>query len=329
MPNRPVEDEPDSSSRSDLKAPHLAVQWERDAPSVLDNLRDFLFAPHVRILRPGALPLHAQCIWSRDTLLPRAQGLSLGAHLLIVGLLLLPLTLDKLPPHGGPPRPPFIFVNLAELREILVVKKPQPGGGGGGGRDVEPATRGRLALPADRQIAPPSLPKNENAVLLVPPTLIGSPDTLLPNIVAPNWGLPDRDRFSNSDGRGKRGGQGDGEEGGQGDRRGPGYGDDETGVGIGLPRSGRSVTEVVCSFCPNPAYTEEARKVKFNGRVMLRVVVSAEGAPLDVRVVQPVGFGLDESAVRAVRQWKFRPARDTAGRPVAAWTFVEVNFHIY
>jgi TonB family protein len=84
-----------------------------------------------------------------------------------------------------------------------------------------------------------------------------------------------------------------------------------------------------CEYCPNPSYTEEARKAKFHGSVLLRVVITAGGRATNIRVVKGVGLGLDERAVESVRQWRFRPAIGPNGQPVETWTEIEINFRIY
>ena len=77
-----------------------------------------------------------------------------------------------------------------------------------------------------------------------------------------------------------------------------------------------------------PAYPATALRRGEQGRVMLRVSVSADGAPLEVDVAQTSGFpSLDSAALSAVRQWRFVPATQ-AGRPVAAIADVPVRFRI-
>jgi len=56
-----------------------------------------------------------------------------------------------------------------------------------------------------------------------------------------------------------------------------------------------------------PAYTPEARKAKISGVVVLDVIIGKDGSVGAVKVIRGLGYGLDESAVRAVQQWRFRP----------------------
>jgi TonB family protein len=78
----------------------------------------------------------------------------------------------------------------------------------------------------------------------------------------------------------------------------------------------------------DPQFSDEARRKKIQGVVTLSLVVDTNGQPTDVQVVGPLGHGLDEKAVEAVKQWRFRPAMKD-GNPVAVKINVQVNFHFY
>ena len=78
---------------------------------------------------------------------------------------------------------------------------------------------------------------------------------------------------------------------------------------------------------PSPKYSKEARRAKLQGIAILSLVVGTDGVPRDIRVRQPVGYGLDEEAVKAVRKWRFKPAT-MDGKAVAININVEVNFHL-
>jgi TonB family protein len=83
------------------------------------------------------------------------------------------------------------------------------------------------------------------------------------------------------------------------------------------------------TYNPPPEFSEQARRKKLQGTVSLKVKVSAEGDVEEVTVVKGLGSGLDEKAVETVRTWKFKPALDKNGTPVAAEIAVETNFHLY
>jgi protein TonB len=76
---------------------------------------------------------------------------------------------------------------------------------------------------------------------------------------------------------------------------------------------------------PRPRYTEEARAVGMEGLVKLEVVVTSTGKVRELRVVKSLGYGLDESAMAAVRQAKFKPAI-YKGNPVACRLIIPIRF---
>jgi TonB family protein len=89
---------------------------------------------------------------------------------------------------------------------------------------------------------------------------------------------------------------------------------------------GVSPPHVVSS--PDPAYSDVARKARYQGTLVLWLVVDRTGAPRDIRIERPLGLGLDEQAVDAVTNWKFKPAMKD-GNPVAVQINVEVSFRLY
>ncbi len=96
----------------------------------------------------------------------------------------------------------------------------------------------------------------------------------------------------------------------------------------GVRTIGGDVVAPVVIDSVNPEFTEEARKAKFMGVVTVGLVVDRQGMPTDVHLVRGVGLGLDENAVDAVRQYRFRPAMEN-GEPVRVALNVEVNYQIF
>jgi len=76
-----------------------------------------------------------------------------------------------------------------------------------------------------------------------------------------------------------------------------------------------------------PEYSEEARKAKYQGTVVLYVDLDASGQVTKVTVNRSLGLGLDQKAVEAVSQWQFKPGMQ-AGKPVAMRAQVEVSFRL-
>jgi TonB family protein len=204
------------------------------------------------------------------------------------------------------------------------VEHPSQGNKAGGGERVaSPATRGFFAPRSPVQLAPPQLPDNATHLLPITPMIL---DTQASPIVAPqnDLGLPGMSEKNTSPGPGSRGGIGAGENGGMGDRDGPGGGEGEGNLAYS-----RGVSMPMCVTCPYPIYTDEARHAKVQGTVTLRVLVGADGAASDIRVIRGVGFGLEDRAVQTVRGWKFRPARDASQRAVGAWVTIETVFRLF
>ena len=80
-------------------------------------------------------------------------------------------------------------------------------------------------------------------------------------------------------------------------------------------------------FKVEPEYSEEARKAKFQGTVVLQLVVDRHGLPGQIRILRPLGLGLDQKAMEAVAKWRFKPGMKD-GKPVAVIAVIEVNFRL-
>jgi protein TonB len=93
-------------------------------------------------------------------------------------------------------------------------------------------------------------------------------------------------------------------------------------------RIANGVTAPKGTYLPDPSFTEQARKQKLQGVVVLQIVVTREGKVDDVKVVRGLDPGLDQSAVDTVRQWRFNPGTKD-GQPVNVQITVETNFHLY
>lgn len=76
-----------------------------------------------------------------------------------------------------------------------------------------------------------------------------------------------------------------------------------------------------------PEYSQAARNAGVQGTVVLDLVVSDAGMPTNIAAISPLGFGLDECAIEAVKRWRFKPAL-RAGKPVAVFATVEMNFRL-
>jgi TonB family protein len=94
------------------------------------------------------------------------------------------------------------------------------------------------------------------------------------------------------------------------------------------PEPEHNVTMPHAIFVPDPEYSEQARKKKINGTVVVSLTVTVDGTTRDIKVVKGVGYGLDEKAVAAVSRWKFSPALKD-GQPIEKEITAEVAFRLY
>jgi TonB family protein len=203
------------------------------------------------------------------------------------------------------------------------------GGGGGGDQDRLSASKGTAPRFSSEQLTPPAaVVRNESPRLPAEPTVIGPPEILLPQ--SAQFGDPLAHLLAPpSNGTGSDGGVGSGSGGGVGSGYGrgvgPGWGG---GIGGVVFHVGGGVTAPRPLFEPDPEYSEEARKAKYQGSVVLDVIVGPDGRPHNLRVLRSVGMGLDEKAIEAVQRWKFAPATKD-GQPVAVRVSIEVAFRLY
>lgn len=205
------------------------------------------------------------------------------------------------------------------------------GGGGGGDHDVLQAAKGKLPKIAKTQFVPPDeIIRNPKPKLAVEPTVVMPQNIKLPNNNMPNLGDPSTVvRGPASNGTGSAGGIGSGKSGGVGSGSGAGVGPGSGGgYGGGIYRVGGGVTPPVIIYQVDPEFSDQARMAKYQGVAVVEFIVDAKGLPQDIKVIQPLGMGLDEKAVAAIRQYRFKPAT-LKGRPVPVRIDMSVDFHIY
>ena len=193
------------------------------------------------------------------------------------------------------------------------------------------ASQGHLPKSALDQLTPPEVViRNEHPKMTAEATVIVPPQVNLPNNRLPNLGDPRSAVFgppSNGIGYGSAIGSGAGLGIGSGNGGGVGAGFGE-GIGGGVFRVGGGVSAPRAIYKPDPEYSPEARQAKYQGTVVLSLIVGADGRAHGFRVVRSLGMGLDEKAIEAVQQWRFEPARKD-GKPVSVAVDVEVNFRLF
>jgi len=160
------------------------------------------------------------------------------------------------------------------------------------------------------------------------PAILAPPDVALPTVTLANYGDPLGRIGPPSNGAGWGGGIGSGKGGGVGSGSGGGVGPgDGGGIGGGIYRVVAGATSPVALYHPEPEYSEEARKARLQGYVRLTLVVDETGHPRDIRIVQSLGLGLDEEAIKAAAKWRFKPGMKN-GKPVAVSAILDVGFHL-
>jgi protein TonB len=235
---------------------------------------------------------------------------SLAIH---VGAIFLLLTIASMPSvRDSITRLPDRVVPLLAPRR----RQPVKAKGGGGQRNPLPASRGQAPpRPVTRVFLPPMAVRLENPKLMVQQAIIEAPD-----ISAPDIGDPLGKVGPLSGGAGGPFGIGDGT--GMGIGKGPGNGNG------GISYKALGITEEPrLLHSEEPEYSEEARKARAQGSVLLEIDVDVNGRVANIRVVKSLGLGLDEKAKEAVLKWRFRPAM-AGGRPVTAPAQVRVTFHL-
>jgi protein TonB len=231
----------------------------------------------------------------------------------------------------------FVFWGARKIHDMTVAKQMQVAtlftpppmapakdtmGGGGGQRGPTPVTKGHLPKFAETQITPPKAPPLEQPKVRMPdPTIEVQTNLKMANNTMPNIGMPSSPLIGNSMGNGSGSGLGSG----SGSGLGPGSGGN---YGGGLKHIGGGVSSPVVIYQVEPEFSEEARKAKFMGVVLVNLIVDAQGRPQNVHTLRGVGMGLDEKAVEAVKQYRFKPAME-GGKPVPVELNVEVNFQIF
>lgn len=301
------------------------LPWYRDLPS---QIRILFAKPQLPRVHATSQPIEVRNIWRDSQWQPGSLLNSLLLHVLVIAALSIPFVFTRPKPvtadAGTFTR---IYYSPADVPALAGAVKESHGGGGGGDRSLTPASRGSLPRFDHQQLVPPSAKTYVVAPMLeVTPTLIGPPELTLPQMLTQlNWGDPNGPVAPASDGRGNHGGIGDGEDGGVGNKKGPDYGPDDNGPYV----PGMSgVTAPKPIYSPAPNYSEEARKAKLQGTVMLSLVVDAHGNPTNIRVVRSLGMGLDENAIEQTRMWRFIPGTRN-GLPVPVRVVLEVTFRLF
>jgi TonB family protein len=301
----------------------LDVAWYR---TIFKSIKEAINPPKLPPLELTSKPVAVPNIWGFYGGNETRAGLS--SLLIHAGVIAVLLILGSLKPVQNLVKETVTPLFAPDLKPYLAqVKKEQMHGGGGGGtRSPLDASKGKLPKPALKQFTPPRVDPPDNPKLPMQPTIVAPPD--VPNIQANNYGDPLSRLGVPSNGSGLSGGIGSGVGGGVGSGRGAGTGPGSGGgFGGGAYRIGGGVSPPSVLSKVEPEYSEEARKAKWQGTVVLQLIVDEKGHPQNLKVTRSLGLGLDQKAIEAVEKWIFRPGMKD-GKPVPVIATIEVNFRL-
>ena len=269
-----------------------------------------------------------------------SEILSIFIHALIIGLLILLVqeqqdSIDK--------NENVVFVNPPVYLPFEGDGRDGGGGGGGGKNQPLPPATGRMPEQVRAQMVPPD-PDNPQPLMPVE-DLMEVATVEMPIDIPQDMSLPIGDisappNYSTSSGPGSGGGIGTGRGTGVGPGSGAGVGPGSgggmgggsgggIGSGIGPYVAGGSVKPPVLLVEVKPHYTEEARRARIEGIVVLQIVVRENGTADSFKVVKGLGYGLEESAIRTIAdKFRFRPGTNN-GVPVPVQILIEVSFTLH
>jgi len=243
----------------------------------------------------------------------RSLGAGLATELAVVGLVLLIMSLV--------PKKVYQAVLPERLPDIVWLSQPGPGGGGGGGNKMpDPPKKAELKGEKKVSVPTPPEPKPQPPKEEPPQETLNIPAQTLAAAAQSAPGVLDSASTSVSTGSGSGTGAGSG----QGSGLGPGFGG---GTGGGAYRPGNGVQLPAPLFEKKPQYTADAMRAKVQGTVLLECVVLPDGTVGNVEIVRSLDstFGLDQEAIKAAKQWRFRPGT-RFGEPVAVLVTIELTF---
>jgi protein TonB len=239
----------------------------------------------------------------------RSLGAGLLTELVVIALVLSVMSLL--------PKRVYQAVLPERLEDVIWIAQPGPGGGGGGGNKMpDPPKKAEIKK---AEVPKPVEPRPEPPKDIPPPEVTVPVQTLnAAPVISPGVLTPSAESASTGSGSGTGAGPG------QGSGIGPGFGG---GIGGGAYRPGNGVLIPQPIFEKKPQYTADAMRAKVQGTVLLECVVLPDGTVGNVEIVRSLDstFGLDQEAIKAAKQWRFRPGT-RFGEPVAVLVTIELTF---
>jgi periplasmic protein TonB len=228
---------------------------------------------------------------------------------------------------------PSLFATNIDVSDYNAPKASTKAGGGGGGgdRSIVEANKGKLPEKINDPITPPQPQTLDHPKLPEPAAINVQKDIQLPDNDMPMIGMHSSANVQlASAGTGSGAGMGTGSGGGMGSGSGNGYGPGYGGnTGGGLEQIGGRVSAPVVLHSVEAEFSDEARRAKYQGVCLISLIVDTQGNPQNIRVARALGMGLDEKAIEAIRQYKFKPAMKDGKTPVPVTITIEVDFRLY
>jgi periplasmic protein TonB len=262
-------------------------------------------SPNARLL-VGEMPAAHQL----KTSLWEGTGVSAVVHVVVLGILIYAAThVTQVVQTAN---------QFNEKFEVIFLDKKGPGGGGGGRpKDPVPPRKAEVVATKPVQVTPMPRPSDTPVLELNIPVQTATAVQMLPGALSP---IDTGGIGAGGGGRGTGIGTGNGS--GLGDGSGGGFGGGEYHIGNG-------VTSPVLIKEVKPNYTGDAMRAKLQGLVEMEAVVLPDGSvdPNRIKITRSLDstFGLDQQAVLAVKQWRFRPGT-YKGQPVPVLVNIELTF---
>jgi TonB family protein len=313
------------------------INWKEFLGDLLTSFRSPLFIPSVFADTEDLVAERAQLRTRRV----ESGMLSLFAHALIALIAVLLVRYQSSLPDQ---KDSVVFVNNPIYLPFEGDGRDGGGGGGGGKGEQAPPATGRMPEQTRVQMVPPD-PEYPRPLIPAEDLMASAPSVQMPIDIPQDMSLPIGDitappNGSWSSGPGIGGGIGTGRGTGVGSGTGPGVGPGSgggmgggsgggIGSGIGPYVVGGGVKAPVAIYQPLPAYTEEARKARAEGVVLIQAVIRRDGSVDSFKVIRGLGYGLDESAINTIAtKWRFKPGT-LNGSPVDVQANIEVSFRLY
>jgi TonB family protein len=280
-------------------------------------------------VRPEGEPAEVHFLFEQqEKRLGGAIGASIISHIAFVLLAVLIVRMAR-------EAAPQAFLQDRSPNEIIWLVEPGPGGGGGGGGNRMPEPPKKAELPGKEKLSVPAVPAATPQIEEIKPeepqpdqNLTIPAKTMAAALTTSPGALESTLASEVSQGSGVGGGAGTGTGTGSGPGQGSGLGPGSgggTGGGAYRPGNGVEIPKLISQIRPN--YTAEAMRAKVQGIVVLECVVLPTGTVGHCSVKRSLDqvFGLDDEALRAVKQWRFLPGT-RFGEPVAVLVSIELSF---